>query len=137
MIQDIEPKLNNQYKNIKPKDNDYVLSYSGRRVLLSKKAETLEYLTYEKYKQINQGDDTLVYFFSIGNDSYFYEKSEIEADGFEYVPMFKTRTMKPMTKVMAAATGWHLNMWYKSNKFCGACGCNMEHDEKIRMLKYY
>ena len=44
MIQDIEPKLNNQYKNIKPKDNDYVLSYSGRRVLLSKKAETLEYL---------------------------------------------------------------------------------------------
>ena len=48
MIQDIEPKLNNQYKNIKPKDNDYVLSYSGRRVLLSKKAETLEYLTYEK-----------------------------------------------------------------------------------------
>ena len=44
MIQDIEPKLNNQYKNIKPKDNDYVLSYSGRRVLLSKKAETLEKL---------------------------------------------------------------------------------------------
>lgn len=135
MIQDIEPKLNNQYKNIKPKDNDYVLSYSGRRVLLSKKAETLEYLTYEKYKQINQGDDTLVYFFSIGNNSYFYEKNEIEADGFEYVPMFKTRTMKPMDKVMAAATGWHLNIWYKSNKFCGACGCNLEHDDKIRMLK--
>lgn len=75
MIQDIEPKLNNQYKNIKPKDN-VSIKYSGRRVLLSKKAETLEYLTYEKYKQINQGDDTLVYFLCIGNDSYFYEKAK-------------------------------------------------------------
>ena len=49
--------------------------------------------------------------------------------------MFKTRTLKPMDKVMAAATGWHLNIWYKSNKFCGACGCNLEHDDNIRMLK--
>lgn len=88
--------------------------------MLSKKAETLEYLTYEKYKQINQGDNALVYFFSIGNDSYFYEKNEIEADGFEYVPMFKTRTMKPMAKVMAAATGWHLICGISLNKFCGA-----------------
>ena len=34
MIQDIEPKLNNQYKNIKPKDNDYVLSYSGEGIVI-------------------------------------------------------------------------------------------------------
>ena len=37
--------------------------------------------------------------------------------------------------MLAAATGWHLSLWYRTNRFCGACGERTVHDEKERMLR--
>lgn len=59
----------------------------------------------------------------------------LEIPGYEYRSMYKTRSCKPKEEVLAAATGWHLHLWYSMNRYCGACGTPVLPDEKERMLR--
>jgi NAD+ diphosphatase len=43
--------------------------------------------------------------------------------------------MNPKYQVMAAATAWHLNVWYNANRFCGRCGTPTVHDKNERMMR--
>lgn len=63
------------------------------------------------------------------------EITDLLPPGYEYRSMYKTRACYPKTAVLAAATGWHLSLWYRTNRFCGACGERTVHDEKERMLR--
>ena len=38
-------------------------------------------------------------------------------------------------ELYGAFTAYHLNIWYKSNKFCGVCGGSMHVDDKERALR--
>lgn len=141
MIQDIAPlKLNNAYHRKKPKNNSRMLGFIDRMIYL-KYDEKIEFLTY------GQWTDTLreqkkeipgsVYLFSIGEEDYFL--TDIAADtqirGFSFQKMFTVRTMQPMKDVLAAATAWHLYVWYRDNQFCGRCGINLKHDTLQRMMR--
>ena len=53
---------------------------------------------------------------------------------YEFVRMFAVRPRKPKEQVFAAATAWHLYVWYRDNCFCGRCGSRLEHSDKLRML---
>lgn len=79
-------------------------------------------------------------------ETYYAEKSanratdvnlgeRLEIPGYEYRSMYKTRSCKPKEEVLAAATGWHLHLWYSMNRYCGACGTPVLPDKKERMLR--
>lgn len=149
MIQDIEPqKFNNQYINRRePEDHDRVLSFSEKMIFarIMDDEDQLEFLSYGELQQIfcddmKTGDksaEDLVYLFSIDDTAYFLWNGDtrLTAAGYEYRSMYKTRACHPKTAVLAAATGWHLSLWYRTNRFCGACGERTVHDEKERMLR--
>ncbi len=75
--------------------------------------------------------------FSIGEEEYFL--TEIGADTkigeFRFYKMFDIRPMQPKERVLAAATAWHLFVWYRDNQFCGRCGKKLVHSEMQRMLQ--
>ena len=56
-------------------------------------------------------------------------------EDFTYHRMFETRRLYPKEYVLAAATGWHLYVWYRDNQFCGRCAKKLVHDEHLRMMK--
>ena len=60
---------------------------------------------------------------------------EAVMEGYRYHKMFETRRLFPKENVLAAATGWHLYVWYRDNQYCGRCAHKMVHDETLRMMK--
>jgi len=55
--------------------------------------------------------------------------------GYEFHSMYDLRGRQPKDAVFAGATAWHLFNWYRVNRFCGACGREMNHDENERMMR--
>ena len=148
MIQDISPKqLLNQYKNQKITDKDYVLFFSGREILLNTEGE-LRYLTYSKVIEIYTAVGVAVpecrFLFDVDSESYFLAevceaedtlKAEFAKHGYAFCGMYDLRRRHPKEAIFAGATAWHLFNWYRVNRFCGACGKEMYHDEKERMMR--
>ncbi len=148
MIQDIKPKhLLNGYKNPRLTDDDYVMFFKGKKILLKNDGD-VRYLTYGDLRKMCDGAGILVpecrFLFDVDEEEYFlcdFEEIEgslaavLEAMGYEFCEMFDLRRMQPKEAVFAGATAWHLHSWYRINKFCGACGSRMTHDGKERMMR--
>ena len=118
MIQNINAKFDNQFKNVSPRGDDYALCFNSRRVLLSLCDNTISLPT------VNQTDGVIVYLFSLGGKNYFLCKSGEHGD-FKYYDYKVLRTARPKELAFAAVTAFHLNNWYNDNRFCGRCGAPM------------
>lgn len=59
---------------------------------------------------------------------------ENAASEYEFVRMFAVRSRMPKAQVFAAATAWHLHVWYRDHQYCGRCAKKLEHSERLRML---
>lgn len=144
LIQEINPRLDNQYKNIKAQSTDKVLIYHDNDIFIKEDQGQINFPTVDEILAITDTND-LRYYFSIGADNYFgFEmtdaaisklQSAMEPSGFTWHRMFSLRSMCPQDRIMAAATGWHLHTWYRANRFCGVCGKPTIHDHKLRMVK--
>ncbi len=158
MIQEIEPRiLNNQYKpryaggnDIEP--TDYIMSFKERNIFAKCiDDKNLEFMTYDEFVKCNRTKirHNLIYLFSIDDmkivRKYFLlfnddedneaEKHMLSLENYEYIKMYDVRRMQPKYQVMAAATAWHLNVWYNANRFCGMCGSPTVHDKNERMMR--
>lgn len=141
MIQDIAPKqLHNQYFDRIPERGDKILAYQNKAVFLNESFNKIRFLTYgelcDAYEKQGKSVPPCQYLFSIDEDMYFLTALDetIKFEGFSYQRLIQVRPMYPKDYVMAAATGWHLCLWYRSNQFCGCCGHKLVHDKKERML---
>lgn len=142
MIQDIAPmQLDNSYKKKVPHAGSRMLGFGERTVYLEYNGE-LQFLTYEQWKDYNAnvlGREVppCVYLFSIGEEEYFLTeiKEDTKIGEFRFYKMFDVRAMQPKERVLAAATAWHLFVWYRDNQFCGRCGKKLVHSETQRMLQ--
>ena len=148
MIQDISPKqLLNQYKNQRITDKDFVLFFSGKQILLNAEGE-LRYLTYGALSEMCVATDIEVpecrFLFNVDEESYFLAEifemeealeSAFARHGYEFHSMYDLRGRQPKDAVFAGATAWHLFSWYRVNRYCGACGREMNHDENERMMR--
>lgn len=145
MIQDMETgKMNNQYEAKEPVTDSYVMAFCGNAIY-RKKQDELEFLTYGELKaackETKADLPALIYLFSIGEKHFYLAELScllqdlLEAEGYVYTRMFETRSMVPKAHIFAAATAWHLYVWYRDNQFCGRCGKPLVHDAKQRMLK--
>ena len=140
MIQDILPKhLSNQYQEKQITDDAKVMSFSEGSVYCSGK-EKMDFLTYREIKQHYNIEEKELpecrFLFSIGEEDYFLlmQQEPLTIEGYSYRRMFEIRPMRPKEKVFAAATAWHLYVWYRDNCFCGRCAEKLVHSKKQRML---
>lgn len=147
MIQDIHGIYHNEYQNLTPEQDDYIMFAQGRSVLMSRDSEqTIRYITYGELIAASGGDlsaDACRYLFSIENqgmtEKYFLSNSQLLTsqlmEKYEYRQQNVFRTMKPEDKAFAGITACQLANWYESTQFCGRCGTRLEHDKVERMMK--
>ena len=147
MIQDIHEIYHNEYQNLTPEQDDYIMFAQGRSVLMSRDSEqTIRYITYGELIAASGGDlsaDACRYLFSIENqgmtEKYFLSNSQLLTsqlmEKYEYRQQNVFRTMKPEDKAFAGITACQLANWYESTQFCGRCGTRLEHDKVERMMK--
>jgi len=143
MIQEIEPrKLDNQYRNQKPKENDLICCFMGDKLLVERSQDDeLKLLDYQEVMNYiesnhNLGEVHFRYLFSIDKQSYFL-LNDIEITEFldyHYESLQSIRQSRSKEVCFAAFTAYHLYGWYRDNRYCGRCGNTMLHDENERSL---
>lgn len=141
MIQDIgEHKFHNEYQPKPPKKDSILLCYRGREVFAKVLDGKISYPTFAEAEACNDASkiyEDYTYLFSV-DDTCFYLGSSLnyqEISGYEFVDTQVFRTVDPRELVFAGVTGWQLDRWYGTRKFCGRCGSRMVHDEKERMMR--
>lgn len=136
MIQDIEPKkMKNQFVDTQVENSDSVFAFDGEQLVIHKNREGILTLPERRGMKGENGDFT--YLFAIDNTRYFLYRKEIEAlpMGFETVNVRGLRQITSKDVCFAAATAYHLYIWYRDNKICGRCGVILVHSDAQRMLK--
>jgi NAD+ diphosphatase len=104
----------------------------------------LDFVTYDEFTRITKTKirHDLRYLFSIDEGNVirkyyllFDDVIGVDSKEYEYIKIHSVRRMNPKYQVMAAATAWHLYMWYDSTRFCGRCGAVAVHDKNERMMR--
>lgn len=138
MIQDIAPHvLANEYRPTEAKDNDYILYYEKRKVLVSEKEGKLQFPTIRELEKWNPDlRDHLIYLFTVDDRGCYlaWEIAHPEEAGYQMEPVDCFRRLGPGELAFAGVTGLHLYGWYASNRYCGRCGAEMIPDQKERMM---
>lgn len=139
MIQEILPKhFCNQYKQLQPRPDDYVLCFDKTSVLANQADGIIVCPTYSMFF----GDYNYIYLFAIDDIRYFLatdsgDGAEVKAviDGFKYTDVGTFRNLKPGYMAFAVLTAYHLYIWYRDNRLCGRCGEKTVADDGERMLR--
>ena len=145
MIQDIFPlQMDNQYRDVEPEQRSRVMIFRENEILI-RDEKTLVFPAFaellEACKKAACREPEMTYLFSVSEVEYFLcrepEKEAVEAllaDGYDFVRMSAMRLRHPKEQVFAAATAWHLAVWYRDNRYCGRCGERLVHSRTQRML---
>lgn len=133
MIQEIAPRhLENHYAPRSPRPEDPVLCFREGALCVRQGGGEIVFPVCAVLPP--QALEGCRYLFSIGEEAYFLSEPA-QPPGCEYLTMQAIRGMGPRERLFAAETGWHLYQWYRTNRFCGACGRPMAHDGAERMLR--
>lgn len=150
MIQDIQPaKLDNQYNaNAIPAGGDYVFVIDGMFVACRRIADverggwTIELPRVDELAKIMHDrriDTSLRYLFALDDHVFWYlDACEVgELVAYPLLFFFELRRTCCVSKelVFACSTAIHLGAWYRSNRFCGACGHALSHGQLLRSLQ--
>ncbi len=136
MIQDLAPKKYHvEYKNKQPGEEDTVLVYKGRKILidLSDKGN----IVYPKRKEFIGFELQYTYLFSIDEEEFYLGVSESDGfpGGYTFEDVFELRLTAPKHLSYAGVTGYQLSEWYESHRYCGHCAVETRKDDKERMLR--
>ncbi len=144
MLQDLPyGRLENEFHRLEPSERDRVICIRGGEVLLHRRAdETLELPTcaqvhrwwssWEPWK-----GEPLRYVFRLHAENYvlYMGVAGEGAEPFRYENARRLRQTVSKEICFAILTGWHLYHWYRTSRFCGACGGETVHDEAERMMR--
>ena len=133
MIHEIAPhKLNNEFKTISPKPNDYLIFFNGEQTLFKKAGEGI----YEIPRVRGFPNCESHYMISIDGDAYFLCNTNLPEipEGYEFRGNRTFRTLENHLERLGGATAVHIAKWECLNKFCGKCGCMMKHSTKERAM---
>ncbi|MCD8083415.1 MAG: NAD(+) diphosphatase [Clostridiales bacterium] len=139
MIQDIAPHIyDNAYRPEKtPTPLSYALCYADRRILISRGKDAFDLPRFQDLERENPDIyEHVTYLFTIDEQDFFLvEHITVPAPSrffMENTQVF--RGAKPRHLAFAAITGWQLNRWYQSHRYCGRCGRPMRKHDKERMM---
>ncbi|MCC8107348.1 MAG: NAD(+) diphosphatase [Clostridiales bacterium] len=144
MIQDIgRGRFHNTYRpDAQPSAESRILFYRGREILVKRKDKEISFLKYEEVRKAFPGlSQKAVFLFSIDDVDFFYF-SEFEEvlllpklfPGFVWEGIECMRMTASKEAAFTGVTGMQLYDWYKSRRFCPACGRRMVHSQKERMM---
>lgn len=151
MLQDIRPHtFCNEYRSNPMKPQDIVLVFAENRILIKKNAEVLfptveEWRDKEHLQYLFRIDETQYYLFETNEDrnstisetmqEVIRENTEdmLKKD-VQWVSVRNLRDTADRKDCFAAATAYHLYVWYRNNRYCGRCGENLVLDVQERML---
>lgn len=139
MIQDIAPRqLKIEFSGYRPQPDDLVMAYSEGKVMLQDKEE-IAFPSCDRFSEEQRA--SMVYLFSVDEIKFFRcalskeEALNFEEEGFCFARRQDFRRKGPKYLAFAAVTGCMLDGWYRTNRYCGRCGKELEHDTKERMLR--
>lgn len=136
MIQDIEPRnFSNKYENLTPQSGDTVFTFRGQNRQRGEVLCRLEGDSLSFPKMSEMGELNTQYLFSIDDDRFFLNISdEYEIpEGYEFMDINVVRKGYEIVASFAGMTAFHLFMFYRESRFCGVCGTETVHSEKLRM----
>ena len=134
MINEIDEKYDNSFKDIKPELGDTILCYNKNRILMRR---TYDHLELPKFLSIINGR----HLFDIGNRKFFhveYEDLYNLDDSYEFIDIKTLRTIDETKGIdereerFASITGYHYNYFIHHARFCGCCGEKMV-ESKVEM----
>ena len=134
MIQDIHPsKIDISFKDVAAKDNDRVLFFRDRELLIRYEDEKI---LFPEVCEFSEGTK-LHYLFLVDEIRFFicFETDVIPED-YEFRPMSEIRKLKLASnkRLFEAFTGFHLYQWYKTSRYCGCCGYPTDFDTVERAM---
>lgn len=147
MLQDLHAgRLENEFRNKQPKEQDIVLCVQKNRILVcGEEGENLSLPTVSMVQQwaksggwTTWNGQPLRYVFRMQDRDYYLwmgEAGECADTAFHYEQARKLRYPQSKETCFAAMTAWHLYVWYRSNRFCGCCGAATVHDQEERMVR--
>ena len=123
MIQHIGSHIfHNEWAHCSPTPSDKIYFFHGRDVLTDAEGHLPRYhqvmhLTIPEFR----------YLFAIDDQHYFlaWTDEKVSLEGFFYHSARDLRRQRPMRKALSGFNANHLNSWYRANRFCGRCGCEM------------
>lgn len=147
MLQDLDfGRLENEFRNELPTDNDIVICVRDGGILLHRGPD--DSLTLPRWGTVRQwaqegqweswGERQFQYIFRLQQVNYFLWMGTAgicQDPEFHYEQARGLRQMTSKNMCFAAMTAWHLYNWYRNNRFCGCCGTETVHDQKERMLR--
>lgn len=136
MIQDIAPhRLHNEYRVQIPTQDSLFICARGREILIKEEEGKVKFPSFGELEEKEQ-EREFVYLFRVDDIDFFLgeEGLSFEKQGYSWENVQKLRILKPRHLAFAGVTGIQLSRWYKTRKFCGSCGNEMEKDKKERML---
>ena len=139
-------RLENEFYNRKPEENDLVICVKKNQILLKREDEfQITYPTVamvEKWGKDHEWSawrtEKLQYVFRMQDVNYFLwmgEAGETDDDVYHYEEIRQMSQFETKDACFAACTAMHLYVWYRNNRFCGACQTSTVHDTKERMLR--
>lgn len=133
VIQDLGSSIfNNQYKDYRIGNKDKLIICKDRSVLLEKNGNYISFPTYGEAHHT----EGIRYLFSINDVRYFMAHNVTGlSEKYEFYDVKIFRVALPKEERFAGITGFQLNTWYSTHKFCSCCGEVLIHDENERMLK--
>ena len=145
MLQDLAfGKLENEFRNILPEEEDLVVCIRGTGILLCRNKEGK--LNFPACAQVRSWaenwehweGESLRYIFRMQEKNYFLwmgEGGDCPEEGYTYESARLLRELHSKDACFGAMTAWHLYNWYRNNRFCGRCGKPTVHDDKERMVR--
>ena len=136
MIHDIFPKKYSvEYKKTTLEPDDIVFMFDGDNVCCRAEDNNIAFPTFGEFKNADSAE--YIYLFSIDKDRYFMPDINLShsipvPEGYKWQESGMFRMVGPRHVVFAAVTAQQLYLWYKSTRFCGACGAENAHSETER-----
>ena len=128
MFQDLRVRYDNAFRSIRPEDDSVALIRREEGLLARYGSRGLEFPVFSELPEPLRAR-CWRYAFTLGGTPYFLlaEAGDLELSWPEgdFIPSRVYRGFEPPEAVFAAAVSESLWRWYRSARFCGACGAPM------------
>lgn len=130
MFQDIPGIVDIEYDPVAAADEDRVLCFEGKRVLVHIEGNKA---VLPRVCQLS-GECRKVFIFKADEIRFFLCLEKACAQGFEFQPLSRIRDVEPDISQYAVVTGFHYYCFHRENKFCSVCGKELEHSPQKRCM---
>ncbi len=137
MLQEIEPYVfDNQYRSQAPTATSSALCYQERKVLTKKNEDgSFSLPTFKELRaEYAAICDNFTFLFSIDEEGFFLLEGVESLEDYTWMPLPALLGAQPQHLMFAILTGYHLYEWYRSRRYCGWCGTELNKDKHERSL---